>query len=244
MVYVTGNVHADIDVFKNRVIRKLSKDDYLLICGDFGFIWECDDYEEDVLDFLASKKYTILFVDGTHENFTSLYNYPEIDFLGGKAHKIRDNIFHLMRGYIFNIDMHSYFAFGGGKSSDIPFYRAQGKYWEEEMPTLEEMQLGAKNIAKHNCFVDFIVTHEPPPKTRMNADKEAEQQSELTLFFADIEKNVKYRRWFYGADHVDKLEGEKRISLFYNVLPVDFQSQKFPKGKSDRLISPVKRKKF
>ena len=38
---------------------------------------------------------------------------------GGKAHKIRDSVLHLMRGEIFDIDNKKIFAFGGARSHDI-----------------------------------------------------------------------------------------------------------------------------
>ena len=58
-------------------------------------------------------------MDGKHENFTRLYNYPVEEWYGGKVHKIRDSVLHLMRGEIFNIDNKNFFTFGGAKSHDI-----------------------------------------------------------------------------------------------------------------------------
>ena len=42
MIYVTGDTHGGIDVKKlldPQLEKKIGKDDYLIICGDFGFIW-------------------------------------------------------------------------------------------------------------------------------------------------------------------------------------------------------------
>ena len=49
---------------------------------------------------------------GNHENFTRLYNYPIEEWHGGKVHKIRDSVLHLMRGEIFDIDNKKAFIFG------------------------------------------------------------------------------------------------------------------------------------
>ena len=35
MVYITGDTHGDMSVFKNPKLRKLGEDDILIICGDF-----------------------------------------------------------------------------------------------------------------------------------------------------------------------------------------------------------------
>ena len=71
------------------------------------------------LDWLNEKNSTTLFVDGNHENFTRLYNYPVEEWHGGKVHKIRDSVLHLMRGEIFEINDKKIFTFGGAKSHDI-----------------------------------------------------------------------------------------------------------------------------
>lgn len=45
MVYITGDTHGEIDVHKltkkNFPIQKqMTKDDSLIICGDFGCVWD------------------------------------------------------------------------------------------------------------------------------------------------------------------------------------------------------------
>ena len=52
--------------------------------------------------------------------YRRLYNdYPVEEWHGGKVHKIRDSVLHLMRGEIFDIDGKKFFAFGGAKSHNI-----------------------------------------------------------------------------------------------------------------------------
>lgn len=41
-------------------------------------------------------------------------------------------------------------------------YQAAGKWWEREMPTLEEMKEGAAHLREAGMKVDYIVTHSPP----------------------------------------------------------------------------------
>ena len=92
------------------------------MCGDFGGVWtfEKENVQEKYwLDYLNEKNFTTLFVDGNHENFTRLYNYPVEEWHGGKVYKIRYSVLHVMRGEIFNIDNKKFFAFGGARSHDI-----------------------------------------------------------------------------------------------------------------------------
>ena len=75
--------------------------------------------ETMLLDWLDCKSFTTLFVDGNHENFDRLYDYPVENWHGGKVHKIRPSVIHLMRGQVFDIDDRSIFTFGGASSHDI-----------------------------------------------------------------------------------------------------------------------------
>ena len=69
MIYITGDTHGDISCFKNPKLNKLGEKDILIVCGDFGFIWNPHDKNEKKnLEFLKKRKYTICFVDGAHEN--------------------------------------------------------------------------------------------------------------------------------------------------------------------------------
>ena len=125
MIYITGDCHGDFHRFSKRIFpeqKDMSKDDYVIICGDFGGIWNRDgeDYNEKYnLDLLANKSYTTLFIDGNHENFDRLNSYPVREWHGGNVHEIRPSVMHLMRGQVFEIDGMSFFTFGGASSHDI-----------------------------------------------------------------------------------------------------------------------------
>lgn len=125
MIFITGDTHGDVSRFFKvhfKIQEELSKKDYVIILGDFGLIWDYtgeNAHEHYELDELNDRSFTTVFIDGNHENFTRLNNYPVIEWNGGKVHQIRDSIFHLMRGEVFNIDGSSFFAFGGAHSHDI-----------------------------------------------------------------------------------------------------------------------------
>ena len=67
MIYITGDTHGDISCFKNPKLNKLGEKDILIVCGDFGFIWNPQDKNERKnLEYLKKRKYTICFVDGAY----------------------------------------------------------------------------------------------------------------------------------------------------------------------------------
>ena len=100
----------------------MTKDDYVIICGDFGGVWnrfEENKYEKHWMDWLEKHPFTTLFCEGNHENFDRLYNYPVEKWNGGNVHKIRPSVIHLMRGQVFQLCGKKFFVFGGAKSHDI-----------------------------------------------------------------------------------------------------------------------------
>lgn len=161
MIYVTGDTHGDIGRFRDKQMKKLKKGDTLIVCGDFGFLWDDSRREHNDLKRLMSKNYTIAFVDGCHENFDLLEGYPVTEWNGGKVHMIAENIIHLMRGQVFEIEGKRIFTFGGGHSQDYDF-RSDEKWWKREQPSDEEIAEGIHNLREYDYKIDYVITHEPP----------------------------------------------------------------------------------
>ena len=77
MVYLTGDTHGDLDRFRHGRLRWLGKRDIVVVLGDFGFVWDGGAEEQKKLDWLRKRPYTLLFLDGSHENYDLLAQYPE-----------------------------------------------------------------------------------------------------------------------------------------------------------------------
>ena len=81
MIYITGDCHADFRRFNTGIFpeqHEMTMEDYVIICGDFGGVWDKDkesSREKWWLDWLEEKSYTTLFVDGNHENFDRLTGF-------------------------------------------------------------------------------------------------------------------------------------------------------------------------
>jgi len=50
MVYITGDMHGELKRFSDRKLKRLSEEDVLMICGDFGFIWNGSEQEKKFLE--------------------------------------------------------------------------------------------------------------------------------------------------------------------------------------------------
>ncbi len=221
MVYVTGDMHGDINRFDDPALKKLKKGDILIICGDFGFLWDSGAREAKALRKLARKKYDICFIDGTHENFDLLNSYPVKQWNSGSVHEIAPNIRHLMRGQIFTIDNMTYFTFGGGESPDIDIRFEMNSWSKNEFPTGEEMINGANLLEMRDCKVDFILTHEPPVKAKsflMLKDGENASVNGLNTYFEKLSDACTFRRWFFGSLHLDRYVSASFVAVYRNII--------------------------
>lgn len=224
MIYITGDIHGDINRFNSSFMPNESSwtnDDYLIICGDFGLIFADDEDEKRWLDELSEKTYTILWVDGNHENFNALYKYPVETWNGGKVHRIRKNILHLMRGQVFTIYVKKFFTFGGAYSIDR-YMRVKNKsYWEQELPNNDEYNEAIRNLKENGNAVDYIITHTAPRELiRRLGYYPDPHDMELTGFLEWIMYQIEYDKWFFGHFHEDKAVDTKHRALFYDVVEI------------------------
>lgn len=225
----------------------MTKEDFVIICGDFGGIWNKDEESEKetmLLDWLDGKSFTTLFVDGNHENFDRLYNYPVEEWHGGKVHKIRPSVIHLMRGQVFEIDGKSIFTFGGARSHDIdggilelddPDYIKKKKeldqgwrpyrinhvsWWQQELPSEEEMEEGRRNLAEHGNKVDFIVTHCCSSSTQLLLGGILYKPDIETAYFEEIRQHISFRKWFFGHYHNNLNVNAEEILIYEQIIRI------------------------
>lgn len=250
MIYITGDTHTDFSRFTEEnfpIQSEMTKDDYVIICGDFGGVWiseEESSREKNALDWLDNKSFTTLFVDGNHENYTRLYNYPIEEWKGGKVHKIRDSVLHLMRGEIFDIDNKKIFAFGGARSHDIQDgilnldeeekiyeYRKRGAYfrirdfswWDLELPTNQEMENGIENLEKINYKVDYIISHCCPTSIQALINSTYKRDI-LTDYLQQISEKCTFKRWYFGHYHDYKQINSQFTLLYEDIVPLEYES--------------------
>ena len=72
MIYVTGDLHGNGLRFQPQYFpeqSKMTKNDYMIVCGDAGLVWNGDKSDDSQLDRLEALQFTVLFVGRNHENF-------------------------------------------------------------------------------------------------------------------------------------------------------------------------------
>ena len=247
MVFITGDCHSDFRRFNTKIFpeqKEMTKDDYVIICGDFGGVWNKDEesrQEKYNMDWLENKSFTTLFVDGNHENFDRLNSYQVEIWHGGNVHKIRNSVIHLMRGQVFDIDGAKFFTFGGASSHDIdggilepsdPYFRDKQKrlkrkwipyringvsWWKEELASDEEMTEGCKNLMAQNNNVDYIITHCAASSTQAIISSTSYSPDKQTKYLEWVKQNVNYKKWFFGHYHKDMQCSDKEIMIYTRI---------------------------
>lgn len=225
MIYITGDTHRKLDIRKLSEEhfpeqRFLTRKDYLIITGDFGGVWTGDSSDDEVLDYHENKPYTTLFVAGNHENYDALNCYPVIEWHNGLVHLIRDHIYHLMNGQIYDIDGSSFFVMGGATSVDKMFRTEHETWWRQEEPSEKEFQAALENLDRHNRKVDFILTHTIPEHVRFQSFQPMRDflnyESGVEKFLDRILHEVEYGKWYAGHIHIDRYLPEYQLQILYD----------------------------
>ncbi|MBP3204541.1 MAG: metallophosphoesterase [Lachnospiraceae bacterium] len=242
-IFVTGDTHGDIDIRKlNKrnfpVQSELAKEDYVIIAGDFGNVWygmrnvavTNPDYEippqhrsevgkDDYhLKWFESRNYTTLFVDGNHENHALLASYPVEQWNGGKIHCIMPTVLHLMRGQVFEIAGKTFFTMGGASSNDKAYRRENVTWWPQELPDETEYEEALANLARYDFRVDYVITHCIGNRMMREIGEEGKAHDRLTAFLDELEERLKYKQWFFGHFHQDRIVDERHRLLYQEVV--------------------------
>ena len=229
MIYITGDMHGDTDRLSKTELSMMRSGDTLIVCGDFGFIWNNDTKETQFLNRLGKRKYNICFVDGTHENFDALSDFPVVMWNGGRAHKIRDNVYHLMRGQVFEIEKKKIFTMGGGEDPELDLHETYDLSERKEIPSSQEMLNGVSNLEKHDYKVDYIITHEPPAKIRdflLVSSNKSLRVTALGAYFDELSQQTEFKKWYFASLHVDKFISDSFSSLFRNIVTIEHYETK------------------
>lgn len=221
MIYVTGDLHADLERFKCKAIKKLKKGDTLIVCGDFGFVWDGSKKEQKLLKWLGKRRYQILFVEGTHDNLTLLENYPKEIFCGGMARRISGRCWQLLRGEIYTIEGNRFFTFGGGESNDMDT-REEGKtWWKQELPDMQEIAHAWEILSAQEYQVDYIITHSPSEIVNQFLNMDGSHTNQLGTFLNELSSKATYQKWYFGCCHLDKVIPPKHYAVYQNLLPIE-----------------------
>lgn len=210
MIYFLSDPHGDLNFTAlDNYLENAKAEDLLIILGDIGLEFEQTKKNKAFTERFLNIDKKIAFLDGNHENFEYINSFPEEEWNGGKVHRLTDNIVHLMRGEIYEIEDNTFFTFGGCKSSAK--WKEIGLWFDGEEGTEAEFENAYRNLSKYNNKVDYILTHKR--ERREYKEGVSEPLYNLCMY---IEDKVDYKTWYCGHWHIDRQMDEKCLAIYKN----------------------------
>lgn len=210
MLFLCGDTHGAYEIDKILNDKFLDsypfqKSDALVVLGDFGVFWadEPDKNELFLLDKIQNLPFTLCFIDGNHENFNRLYKFETIHKFNGLVSKCANNCYWLRRGEIYEICGKNILTFGGALSTDKDIRIANESWWEQEIPTKDEMNFALENLAKFNKNIDIILSHTAPDFI-IKAMGYFGIVDTTALFLEKLFYKTLPKEWYFGHFHEDK----------------------------------------
>ena len=251
MIYATGDTHGNFQRFAPEHFPEqagMTKEDYMIICGDFGGVWDGGKKEERNLDWLEDLPFTTLFISGNHENFDLLRKYPTEEWNGGKIQRIRPHVIHLMRGQVFDLQGYFFFTMGGARSHDIedgvlnpkapdfeeqvpgPFGRNGGVAYpgsttnpggKQELPQGKtEYEEARHSLEGIHYETDYVITHCAPSSIVDTLGNGGYVHDHLTGFLEEVKERAKFHYWLFGHYHDNKIIDDRFVLLWEQMVQV------------------------
>ena len=226
-IFITGDTHDSREMFLKLSSRHfntkgLTKDDYLIILGDFGAVtW--DNTKESIYNrnWLNNKPFTTLFIDGNHDNFNILDNLPTTKMFDAEVGVLSDTIFHLKRGQIYNINDCKFLAIGGAYSIDKIYRKKDISWWSRETLSAFEEKQTEKNVIKNNYNIDYVLSHTIFPEIGEKLIQSKTIHCPVSSFLRGLDLTLNFNKWFFGHFHNDKIINEKYYALYNTIYELD-----------------------
>lgn len=220
--FVTGDTHGGADFGKLLPDafpegQALTKDDVVIVAGDFGYRDDGDAAQDAAWREMASMPWTTAFVDGNHEWFGWLHGLPVTEWHGGRVQVAKDGVIHLMRGEAYDIAGRTVFTLGGALSWS--FGRMPSLWNPGELPSADEMGHAQGTLEGLGCRADVIVTHDC--STRMLRLIHGDTSPNMLNDALDrIEDNVDFGMWYFGHHHIDRRLDARHTCVYDDVIPL------------------------
>lgn len=232
-IYITGDTHGDfyrVIWFEQRV--ELEKDSLMIVLGDAGLNYYCDERDNRKKEFLKKNSGLIYFcIHGNHEQRPYLIpSYKTKEFCGGTVYyePKYPNILFAKDGEVYDLNGTKCFVIGGAYSIDKAYRLKHGgdaKWYSSEQPDDEIKSCVETKIAELGNKVDVVLTHTCPLKyeptevflpwvDQSGVDKSTEE------WLDRIEESLDYKKWYCGHYHtVKKIDKLQFMFEDYDVLP-------------------------
>ena len=222
MIYITGDMHGDLQTKKNIMGKITCKlENTLIVLGDLGVNYYLNKIDKKFKNIISQYNINLFVIRGNHDANPANLNYmKEIKKYEniGYIEEEYPNIFYAKNGEVYNIENNTFLVLGGAYSVDKWYRLEKGYKWfaDEQMTEEEKQNFWNKNITK----VDTILSHTCPYANRpihlfLTQIDQSSVDNSMENFLDEIKLKVEYKNWFFGHYHADE-KVEENMYMLYN----------------------------
>lgn len=89
-----------------------------------------------------------------------------------------------------------------------------------ELPDPEELAHARKNLAARGNVVDYIITHSASNTVNGFLNMDRDHVNQLEAFLDEVSQTVRYKHWFFGSIHLDKVIPPMYHAVYQEILPL------------------------
>lgn len=235
MIYFTGDIHGDLIDLQDRLSNlKLTPDDMVVILGDAGFNYYCNEKDNNLKEKAKSIISAKIFcIHGNHEaRPQTISTYIQTEFCGGKVYFEPDypNLLFAVDGerYYFPIEQKiiSVLTIGGAYSVDKYYRLKNGWKWfaDEQLNKTKKDEIMTSII--ENNEVNLVLTHTCPLEWQpthlfLPQIDQSKVDNSMETFLSQVKSKLKYDHWLFGHFHSSESINDKSKMLFRKVLSLE-----------------------
>lgn len=218
MILFTGDTHGQTLRVVSAIRRhKLGSNDAVVILGDVGMNYYGNDHgDRDRKRKLNREGVPILCIHGNHERRpATIDTYKIKEWNGGKVYVEEEfpNLLFAMDGEVYDLEGNKAIAIGGAYSVD-KFYRlSRGLHWfpDEQPDEATKARVEAK-LEALGWEIDIVMSHTCPKRfvpieAFLPGLDQSTVDSSTEEWLDTIAARLKYKRWYCGHWHIDKIVG-------------------------------------
>ena len=98
-------------------------------------------------------------------------------------------------------------------------FRVRGvSWWDEEMPSQEEMERGRQNLQAFKGKIDYVFSHDAPASDKLYLGYS--EVDGLNCYLESLKDEMTYDKWFYGHLHDNRRVYENHYLLYEQIIRI------------------------
>ena len=93
-------------------------------------------------------------------------------------------------------------------------------WWEQELPSQEEMEEGKRNLKANGNAVDFIITHCCSSSTEVLIGGGMYKSDYLNDYLESLRQSVQFKKWFFGHYHGNRNVNAQEILIYEQIIRI------------------------